>query len=286
MNYKFYPIRFSRKSWNIPIISEHKCNELCNKEVLMNIIDDNIVILVVEDMNNRVCKKINTINTTNVHISSYDKKINSDSLYNIDNIIIPDNKINVEISYPLIRPKNTIFKSKNGFSLKKILHLIKKEYIKIYREEEESSTKILYHLQKSCDKCINLNYIMNIPEFNYKDSETCSICLNDMKDTKVMTLICSHNFHTDCISKWIDGDNNSCPMCRNIILTCKECNNTKIIKFDYEGSVIPIDYRGNILNRNPTDGIYGIYGYDLEDLYVYKLFYNRQQKRLYITITS
>ena len=75
-------------------------------------------------------------------------------------------------------------------------------------------------------------------------------------------------------------------MCRNIILTCKECNNSKIIKFDYEGSVIPIDYRGNILNRNPTDGIYGIYGYDLEDLYIYKLFYNRQEKKLYITITS
>lgn len=287
MNYKFYPIRFSRKSWNIPIISEHKCNELCNKEVIMNIIDDNIVILVVENIeNNSVCKKINTINTTNIHISSYDKKINSESLYNIDTVIIPDGKINLEISYPLIRPKNINLKSKNGFTLRKLLDLVKKEYIKVYQEEEETASKILYHLQKPCDNCIDLTEVVNIEEKDYEENENCSICLTTMNNEKVINLNCSHIFHTNCINKWIKANNNSCPMCRSSVWTCKDCNNTKIINFDYEGSVIPIDYRGNFLNRNPTDGVYGIYGYDLEDLYIYKLYYNREKKRLHLTITS
>ena len=44
--------------------------------------------------------------------------------------------------------------------------------------------------------------------------------------------------------------------------------------------------RGSIINRNYTNGIYGIYGHDLDDLCVKDMYYNSIRKRLYLNIVS
>ena len=42
---------------------------------------------------------------------------------------------------------------------------------------------------------------------------TCPVCLErmDAKVTGLLTILCQHTFHCDCLSKWVDG---SCPVCR------------------------------------------------------------------------
>jgi len=43
----------------------------------------------------------------------------------------------------------------------------------------------------------------------------CSICLTDVHNNLCETL-CHHVFHKDCITKWYNSGNNTCPMCRKI----------------------------------------------------------------------
>uniref|UniRef100_A0A915EHN2 BRCA1-associated protein n=1 Tax=Ditylenchus dipsaci TaxID=166011 RepID=A0A915EHN2_9BILA len=40
---------------------------------------------------------------------------------------------------------------------------------------------------------------------------TCSVCLERMDDG-ILTILCNHSFHADCLSKWTDT---SCPVCRH-----------------------------------------------------------------------
>ena len=46
--------------------------------------------------------------------------------------------------------------------------------------------------------------------------DICSICLLELKNNNdTHTLPCSHSFHEECISGWLD--NNTCPNCRQVI---------------------------------------------------------------------
>jgi len=47
--------------------------------------------------------------------------------------------------------------------------------------------------------------------------EVCTICLCDYeKGNKIKTLPCTHNFHAECIDKWL-GSNNKCPNCKRYV---------------------------------------------------------------------
>jgi hypothetical protein len=50
--------------------------------------------------------------------------------------------------------------------------------------------------------------------------QTCSVCLENLKSIKpITTTFCNHQFHTDCLNKWLnDYLKNTCPLCRNFIL--------------------------------------------------------------------
>jgi len=50
-----------------------------------------------------------------------------------------------------------------------------------------------------------------------QDNYECSICLCSEKNDLV-TIICMHVFHKDCISEWVKFDK-SCPLCRTNMLT-------------------------------------------------------------------
>lgn len=54
------------------------------------------------------------------------------------------------------------------------------------------------------------------------ETETCAICLVDFESdesAKVVSLDCNskHVFHVDCMNKWIEMEQNKCPMCRQSI---------------------------------------------------------------------
>lgn len=46
---------------------------------------------------------------------------------------------------------------------------------------------------------------------------TCSICLNEVKQTRHTRKIrCGHIFHTHCLEKWEEKGKNTCPVCRKV----------------------------------------------------------------------
>ncbi len=47
--------------------------------------------------------------------------------------------------------------------------------------------------------------------------DLCNICL-DSNDKKHVTLHCGHFFHTQCIQRWKNTNNNTCPTCRTTIV--------------------------------------------------------------------
>jgi hypothetical protein len=124
------------------------------------------------------------------------------------------------------------------------------------------------------------------------EEEKCSICLENLenlknnldnnvkvKDTNKKTS-CNHIFHRECIHEWINNKKNTCPLCRKKLSNCpKKCSNGLIVT-QYTGKVIPKNMRG-ILNRNQSDGVFGLYGYDFEDLFIDEMVYNRTTKILY-----
>lgn len=160
-------------------------------------------------------------------------------------------------------------------------------YLYIYEEEERTSTPVIYHIKKKCQKCSEkktydyVTYTKDVPE----DTE-CSICYTGyLENNKTGKLKCNHIFHQQCILKWLDVSS-TCPLCRSHVIQCDNCNGTGFIFYDYSGTVIPIEHRGDILNRNTTDGLFGIFGYDLDDLVMENIHYNRVEKLLSVYITS
>ncbi|CAM9703960.1 unnamed protein product, partial [Ectocarpus fasciculatus] len=60
------------------------------------------------------------------------------------------------------------------------------------------------------------------------DASTCVICMERM-ESRVLTTVCNHSFHVDCLMKWQDSP---CPVCRfhhnsaSEASTCQECQAT------------------------------------------------------------
>ncbi|CAH8263373.1 unnamed protein product [Arabidopsis lyrata] len=49
-----------------------------------------------------------------------------------------------------------------------------------------------------------------------EESKTCAICLENLSRSEDYCQMpyCSHCFHERCVTKWVVGHNNSCPLCR------------------------------------------------------------------------
>ena len=65
------------------------------------------------------------------------------------------------------------------------------------------------------DKFAKLN------EVKYKslNNNTCPICYDDFNlDESIIILDCNHNYHNDCIKKWLCECANTCPLCKNEII--------------------------------------------------------------------
>ena len=293
---RVYPIRTTRKSWSIPLACYHICREdTCSKIFVSPIINNGqeIIFSIADNpyyINNK-CPKYNKLEKTHIEIASFnpiEPMGETGNLYDSDMIVIPDKTFNLSITYPLTFPVDVNIRSSfsTGFTLKELLDSIKNLYRFIYQEEERTSTPITYHLKKTCEKCINKNISSTIDDTLDDVKGDCCICYNEYTDqTKASKLKCNHIYHKECISKWA-LTSNTCPLCRQPIFMCSDCKGKRFIYYDFLGTVIPVEHRGFFNNRNLTNGIFGIYGHDIEDLILEHMKYDRINKRLHIFIGS
>ncbi|VVB08889.1 unnamed protein product [Arabis nemorensis] len=53
------------------------------------------------------------------------------------------------------------------------------------------------------------------------DQEPCAICLENMSESKTNPICqlpnCAHLFHEHCLNKWLDRQQNACPLCRQSV---------------------------------------------------------------------
>jgi hypothetical protein len=284
---KVYPIRMTRKNWIIPIVSSHECDSKCMitiKKQRENS-EDIFYITANELFDGEKCNLKGKLQKTTVNLHSFDDNCRSfiGPLYNSDNIVIPDKDIKMIINFPLLRMTNITIKSPgdNGFTLKQLLLIIKNVYEYIYSEEERTASVRNFTYKKICNLCL-FNKKINELLIPTVLEEECCICY-DIEEEKGLKLPCEHSFHEKCINKWIENSL-TCPLCRKNINNCENCHGEGFITCNFTGKVIPREERGVFMNRNITDGIFGIYNYDFEDLYINNLFYDNVKKVLSLDI--
>lgn len=294
---RVYPIRKTKKEWDIPIHCYHICTQRCAKVYVRDTGETStgtIRYILVDNPNyiNNKCQMYSKLERTFVRLFQYglDNPMGGTGpIYEPNMIVIPDTEFSVKINYPLsvVVDVNIISPNSNGFTLSEILYAIKILYNYIYQEEERTSTSRSYNLRKECDRCT----AKKIYDYVYETKEipresVCSICYNKYtEEIENSRLGCDHVFHRECILKWLEVGT-TCPLCRDHVIECEECSGTGFILYDYNGVVIPVEHRGTLLNRNTTDGVFGIYGHDLEDLVIENMHYSREGKLLTIYIGS
>lgn len=283
-----YPIRTSRDNWEVKFYSKHICSEKC-AEITTNIPNTNIYIVQKKiDFIANKCPNYEKIQLSSVKISEFNinepKSINGE-LLNTNDIIIPDSRIRIVFGFPLSIPLEAVITANdlNGFTLKNILQSIKTIYDYIYKEEERTASINTYKLTKICSDCMESDFSKYLINCDKVENIECSICC-DNTNTEYISLKCEHKFHKKCILEWLNNGSN-CPLCRENIKECKLCNGTFVIYYDYVGKVIPIEHRGILLNRNVTDGKFGIYAYDFNDLLLKSINYNRKHKIATLNLT-
>ena len=287
-----YPIRKTRNKWEIKLFSQHVCNNNC---IIRFMEDENnperIIIYNNPKFINGKCEYCNSLTRTYIRFAFFDPNncyiSDNEILHGFNDIVIPDKRFRTIIHYPLSHYFEVIVSTDEyGFTLKKILNYIKNLYEYIYEEEERTATPQTYQLKKYCMSCGNKDldkYAHNVVQENNSE---CSICYNDYHDDKnAVKLKCDHIFHNSCIKTWFENSG-TCPICRSNVFECTNCNGNGIIYYQFVGIVIPIEERGININRNYTNGSFGIYNYDLEDLFIESLIYDRKKKNLHINIIS
>lgn len=295
--YKYYPLRFTRSYWEIPLYTQHTCQESCQYiPDFTNINEENpnglsLVDNPEYDKETGKCIHNDKYIKTPVNINDYQIS-NPEGIYgnlhNCDEIVINDNEIYICINFPITNEKHFLVKSEGGFSLRELLQIIKYIYKDVYREEENTATINEFKIEYDCE-CIDVdikelirNYETKLPD---NTSENCSICYSEFDNTTI-ELGCNHCFHKKCVQFWVDkGKGFNCPLCRALINPCDKCDNNRYIIETESFVVLPQDLRDNGY-RNVTDGIYGIYDYDLDQLNIMNLWYNNIHKVLILDIEA
>lgn len=283
-----YPMRLTRNKWNILLLSYHICNENCSILVLP---DNEGRITLTENLNyrNGRCPEYGLLIPTPIPIHNYNPDLCS--LYNKDEKVIPDNTFRVYIYYPLLHVMEAIIQSpsSDGFTLSELLKSIRSLYEFIYEEEERTSEEQTFKLKKKCNICGNKSLFESLIIENKLENKTdnCSICFDNFEtESDVAKLKCNHEFHPDCIKIWLQKSG-TCPMCRSGVYECTDCDGKGVIFYNYTGVVIPLEDRvENGLARNPTNGVFGIHTYDLNELVIERFFYDRLNKRLFVDVSN
>tara|TARA_B100000674_G_scaffold465540_1_gene448554 strand:+ start:843 stop:1106 length:264 start_codon:yes stop_codon:yes gene_type:complete len=84
--------------------------------------------------------------------------------------------------------------------------------IKIRINNAQLVTSWAYNLPKNCE-CTICRENLNCSSLKYQDKGI---------ESYVVTGVCGHSFHKECIDPWIAKDNKNCPLCGNKKWVVKE----------------------------------------------------------------
>lgn len=251
-----------------------------------------------------------------VYIASYnpdDWEANHHQFDDPDEIVITDEEIKINFSYPLKDVFTFSFKSQGGFTRKQIVDYVVRTYQRIYREEEETAEEQEWHFVGKCRRC-EKEVLMDeriVPYHELKSDqqavgdnpddlglkyleEKCLICFAQYQEEEVLRVLpCGHSAHQSCLDDWLKQNyqDKHCPICQQQVSTkfeqpCGNCDDGQV-SFDYKGKVLPLELRrkqGGLLNRHATNGKYGIWGHDIGDLVIEGITY--RNGTLYLSIGS
>ena len=274
---RIYPIRTTRDKWNIHIFCYHKCSPECETVAVDR--GGYIEVSLNPFYINNVCNLENRIEKSPVTLCQYERNnpmCNYGPLVNPNEIVIPDTTFTVIIDFPLSYSLTIKIHASRIFTKKDLIYAIKTLYKFIYDEEERTATPQMYRLNKACSNC-NLKSLSDVSE-EVKIEDDCSICYNSLNQDSIK-LRCSHIFHKSCISEWIK-QSVTCPICRTNIFVCSNCNGSGVIFYYFTGVVIPLEQRTETINRNSSNGIFGIHSYDFESLMLTNMIYDNVKKIL------
>lgn len=55
-------------------------------------------------------------------------------------------------------------------------------------------------------------------DFTYQKEINCTICTDDFQNGERLSILrCSHIFHANCLKRWLENYQNSCPLCRSYV---------------------------------------------------------------------
>ena len=89
--------------------------------------------------------------------------------------------------------------------------LSQQEQMEVYREYKRDLDKIEVDYKENIQKAQTRFIKQTVTE--------CGICRTEMDcddESKVTELNCGHEFHTDCVRLWFEGNSNTCPYCRQV----------------------------------------------------------------------
>lgn len=282
-----YPLRLSREKWRIPVQTYHRCDESCS--FIIEAEPDNASSFRLIKNPNYIdgkCEKYNTIENTGIRLDNFSMEnptgVNG-VLCNPDEIVIPYNNVSMCITFPVSIPIYLTFRFEHSeITRKEILHAIYSMYRHIYSEEEKTASPQTYEIVEHCIYCVGKDSTESLKPATNTEHD-CSICLDELDSGECVSLPCNHSYHSSCITEWLKN-NRKCPMCRGSVVTCDNCGGEGSISSEHSSVIIPREHRETAY-RNITDGIFGIYGYDLDDLIITELSYDKNKNFLDITIT-
>lgn len=289
---RIYPLRLTKRRWQIPLRCHHSCSERCSKTFVKSG-PTSYTLRNNPDYKDGKCSNHDKIESSCVKLDNFDPTDPTGSdgpLHNPNEVVIPDRTIFIDIDYPLVnKVEINIDFGHKGVTRAELLYTIYVLYKHIYTEEERTAPPQVYQVFRTCTECANddaEDHIIKITfNQNNKVINDCSICFQNYEKGDGVKLPCNHIFHNECILPWLK-DKNTCPLCRHPVVNCDNCEGKGGTYHEFETAVIPVEDRGILLNRNRTYGIFGIYGHDLEDLWIENLHYDRDQKRLWLGMGS
>lgn len=278
---------------DIPINKTHECSSFC-KKTFIECKPGCYQIGPNPDYDEKTgrCKDYGKVSEGCIHISDYLPGQNEEGFHDLDKIVVTDSEMDMVFDYPLNGEHVFHFKAPQdaGFTRKDLINSVCQTYHKIYDDEEETAKEQHFHFKKKCNSC-GYELLVTDEVVDEPVDDVCAICHYEYrKDDDVKKLPCNHIYHSNCVSNWLE-EHHSCPLCRKEcghIIQCGKCDGGEVV-VDYIGKVLPVEERaklGGLINRHRTDGVYGIWGHDIGDLWIEGLTYDKDEQKLYLTIGS
>ena len=135
----------------------------------------------------------------------------------VDETVDDDDEVSDEYIQNMIRENKKKFRNKNLNDLK-ILYEHNLETYNKHPHDESTNAFFLYFLKPLKSIIDEKKAILNLKfreigkKFKF-GNDVCSICHEELKGEKLLTLTCGHIFHEKCVCSWL-WEHNTCPLCR------------------------------------------------------------------------